>query len=56
MPDYQKMYFELAARVADAVELLVKAQQKGENDYMEGQPAVTELKVREVPQKHDLHQ
>jgi len=33
MPDYRKMYFELAAKVEDAVELLVKAQQKGEDDY-----------------------
>ena len=55
MPDYQKMYFELAARVADAVELLVKAQQKGENDYMEGQPAITELRIHEIPQKPDHH-
>nr|WP_319489771.1 hypothetical protein [uncultured Caproiciproducens sp.] len=56
MPNYKKMYFELAAKTADAVELLVKAQQKGENDYIEGQLAVTELKIRETPQKSDHHQ
>lgn len=33
MPDYKSMYFQLAANVADAVDLLVKAQQDGENTY-----------------------
>lgn len=35
MPDYEKMYFQLAARVADAIDMLVEAQQKGEDDYIE---------------------
>ncbi|MGX8701892.1 hypothetical protein [Caproiciproducens sp.] len=56
MPDYRKMYFELAAKVADAVELLVKAQQKGENDYTEGKPTIAEFKIREASEKNDLHQ
>ncbi len=56
MPDYRKMYFELAAKVEDAVELLVKAQQKGENDYMEGKPTITEFKIREASEKTDLYQ
>jgi hypothetical protein len=34
MPNYEKMYFELAACVADAIELLIKAQQKGEEGYI----------------------
>ena len=34
MPDYEAMYFELAAKVADAIELLTKAQQEGEEAYI----------------------
>lgn len=30
MPDYKSMYYVLAAQVADAIELLIKAQQDGE--------------------------
>ena len=37
MPDYKAMYFQLAAKVADAVELLITAQQQGENAYIEGE-------------------
>lgn len=33
MPDYKAMYFQLAARVADAVEFLTEAQQNGEEGY-----------------------
>lgn len=35
MPDYEKMYFQLAARVADVVEVLIAAQQQGEDMYIE---------------------
>lgn len=35
MPDYKKMYFQLAARVADVVELLIEAQQEGEISCIE---------------------
>ena len=38
MPDYKAMYFHLAARVADAVELLVEAQQTGEEAFMRDDP------------------
>lgn len=34
MPDYRKMYFELAAKVAGAIDLLLEAQQQSEEDYM----------------------
>ena len=34
MPDYEKMYFQLAASVADAVEILVKALRQGEEAYI----------------------
>ena len=33
MPDYKKMYFKLAGRVADAVEFLIEAQQEGEDAF-----------------------
>lgn len=39
MPDYKRMYFELAAKVADAVELLTAAQLAGEQAYAEQTPA-----------------
>ncbi|MDR0906052.1 MAG: hypothetical protein LBN00_07750 [Oscillospiraceae bacterium] len=35
MPDYEKMYFELAAKVADVVDMLIAAQQRGEDAYIE---------------------
>ena len=35
MPDYKKMYFSLAAKVADAIELLTAAQLEGEDAYIE---------------------
>lgn len=31
MPDYKSMYYMLAAQVADAIDLLIKAQMDGEN-------------------------
>jgi hypothetical protein len=34
MPDYKKMYFELAAKVADAVDLLIAAQRDAEEQYI----------------------
>ena len=43
MPDYRKMYFQLAARVADALDLLVKAQQQGENDYVKDEAEIISL-------------
>lgn len=33
MVDYKEMYFNLAASVADAIELLTRAQQAGEDAY-----------------------
>ena len=35
MPDYKKMYFELAAKVADAIDLLIEAQRRGEDSYID---------------------
>ncbi len=35
MPDYKSMYYMLAAQVADAIDLLIKAQKDGENSVMD---------------------
>ena len=43
MPDYKRMYFQLAAKVADAIEILIEAQQRGENDDNEGAAPVLVL-------------
>ncbi|CDX02903.1 hypothetical protein [Desulfitobacterium hafniense] len=37
MTDYKRMYFQLAAQVADAVDILLKAQQEGEQEFMNGE-------------------
>ena len=44
MPDYKEMYFQLAAKVANAVDILVEAQQQGEYDYIEEKTLVISLK------------
>lgn len=44
MPDYKDMYFQLAAKVANAVDILVEAQQQGEYDYSEEESSVILLK------------
>ena len=44
MTDYKKMYFQLAAKVADAMDTLLKAQQEGEQEFMEGE-SLAESKV-----------
>lgn len=36
MPNYKKMYFELAGKVATAIDILVQAQQDGEDSYVNG--------------------
>lgn len=38
MVNYKTMYFELARRVADAIDLLIKAQQDGEEAFLEDEP------------------
>ncbi|MDQ7092068.1 hypothetical protein REC12_00470 [Desulfosporosinus sp. PR] len=44
MPDFKTMYFQLAAKVADAMDILLKAQQEGEAEFMNEEP-VPGLKV-----------
>lgn len=36
MPDYKFMYYRLAGKVADAIDLLTQAQQEGEELSMDG--------------------
>ncbi|HWQ43647.1 MAG TPA: hypothetical protein VN456_16660 [Desulfosporosinus sp.] len=38
MPDYKTMYFQLEAKVADAMDILLKALQEGEAEFMDGEP------------------
>jgi len=38
MPDFKTMYFQLAAKVADALDILLKAQQEGEAEFMKEEP------------------
>ncbi|WP_199242587.1 hypothetical protein [Desulfosporosinus fructosivorans] len=44
MPDYKEMYFQLAAKVANAVDILVEAQQQGEYDFSKEETPVISLK------------
>ena len=49
MPDYRKMYFELAARVADAVDLLTIAQQVSEARYTEDPEPALHIEHNPMP-------
>ena len=52
MPDYKSMYFQLAAKVADAVDLLIQAQENGENAYADDPPETVTLRnAPPIPQK-----
>jgi len=55
MPDYKEMYFQLAAKVANVVDILIEAQQQGEDNYAEEEPPVVSLKNSE-PEKKDSNQ
>jgi len=35
VPDYKEMYFELARKIADVIEILVEAQRLGEMQFIE---------------------
>lgn len=47
MSDYKMMYFQLAAKVADAMDILLKAQQEGEAKFMDGE-SLPGLKVMTI--------
>jgi len=53
MPDYKRMYFALAAKVPDAVNILVAAQQQGEDEYVKNPPQVTPLRAVKTDQDDD---
>ena len=38
MIDFKTMYFQLAAKVADAMDILLKALQEGEAEFMNEEP------------------
>ena len=43
MSDYKKMYYQLAAKVADVIEILINAQQQGEDCYIESEDTILTL-------------
>lgn len=45
MPNYKEMYFNLAGKVADAIDLLVQAQQEGEDQYIMGNRSPIDLRL-----------
>ena len=51
MPDYKRMYFQLAAKVADVIDALIEAQQQGENDYIQGEAPIFILTDNEPEQE-----
>lgn len=40
MPNYRKMYFQMAAKMAKAVDLLTEAMREGEEAYSEEEPVI----------------
>jgi hypothetical protein len=53
MPDYKKMYFALTAKVSDAINILLAAQQQGEDEYAENPPQVTPLREAKTEKDDD---
>lgn len=51
MPNYKKMYFQLAAKVADVVDLLIAAQQQGEDTYVESEDEPVLLNIPSKDEK-----
>lgn len=51
MTNYKSMYFSLAAQVANAIEILIDAQQEGENAFLEDSPALLALANKEETKK-----
>ncbi len=49
MPDYKAMYYSLAAQVANAIELLISAQQNGEESILEETSPVLMLYQTKIP-------
>jgi len=51
MADFKKMYFDLTGAVADAVEILIGAQQKGEEEYISSDETPIKLINMQKPDK-----
>lgn len=51
MPDYKAMYYSLAARVANAIEVLIEAQQESENALLEESYPILSLTPRDESKK-----
>lgn len=47
MPDYKAMYYSLAADVATAIELLIKAQQRGEESALQEESPILNICKKE---------
>lgn len=47
MPNYEKMYFQLAAKVADAIDLLKQAQREGEESGIEDEGGILAIWERQ---------
>ena len=48
MADYRTMYFHLMGQVANAVELLIQAQQEGEESAMREEESGLELGLKKI--------
>lgn len=55
MMDYERMYFQLAAKVVDVIDILIEAQQNGESDYIEGKIPIFKL-INDGPEQVDDNQ
>ncbi|EGW39293.1 hypothetical protein [Desulfosporosinus sp. OT] len=57
MLDYRKMYFQLAAKVADALDILLKAQQEGEAELMNEErfPGFKVLAIKDEDRHNQKH-
>lgn len=47
MADYKKMYFELAAKLNDAIDLLITAQRNTENEYCKGKMKIKKQTLKD---------
>lgn len=52
MPDYKKMYVQLAAHVSFAIDILLKAQQQGEMEFMAVEPSPIKI-ITPKDENHD---
>jgi hypothetical protein len=55
MPDYKRMYFTLTGKVSDAINILVAAQQQGEDEHVENPPQVVPLREVKTERSDDTN-